>query len=183
MTDYRAREKAILAELSDGEQLLWAGGPTPMPYAAKSWPAALFGAFFTGIVFTALLHRDGAPMDGSRLILLAFLAVGLLLTATPVFHYWTARNLIYGITNQGALILGRFPSRSLWRCNVAQMTDITVQDRGAIGDIFFAETPIRRRNRKSSRDAVMTMKKVGFVSVKNPRHVESLLRSALQSER
>jgi hypothetical protein len=94
-------ESSVRNELRDGEELWYAGMPSPEHSARRMWPLALFGVFFGGFAAfwiagaaSGLWFAKGGPTPPGVFMFfplfgLPFLAVGVGMMASP---WWAARN-------------------------------------------------------------------------------------------
>lgn len=94
-----------------GESILWAGSPSPWGYARRHWKTALFGIPFTAFaVFwefgVATTSRKGDSSYPWFFILwgLMFVGFGLSMLLAPFWTAWTARNVLYVVTDKRAII-------------------------------------------------------------------------------
>jgi len=106
----------VEAELSDGEDLRWAGKPDPSQMAGAAKPTVKFGIYAivvsTAIAAVFLWIRGGFGESGSDrpsllfcLIPLAFAMVGIAASAYPCWLKRKARSTLYLVTNRRAITM------------------------------------------------------------------------------
>lgn len=114
-----------------------------------------------------------ASRDGGLFWMFGLLFFGLGVYGLVGIHFWQAfvrRHQYYTLTNQraiiGTMIFGR---RSLRSYPITRTTEIEFQDFGDTGDIYFAQE-------ETLVDNSMTIIKIGFEQIENPRQVLAEMR-------
>jgi hypothetical protein len=182
-------DAAVRNELRTGEELWYAGMPSPGRTARKMWPIAIFGLFFGGFAaFWITMAAAGAwfgnmQSNGStgsevatRVVLLfplfglPFLLIGLAMVASP---WWVARNArrtACCVTNQRAMQIqhGRSIKVRSWRPEDIHEITKTLHADGT-GTLLFSQSEMR-----GSRGTMRTVSE-GFYGVPEPRACEEAL--------
>jgi hypothetical protein len=160
-----------------GEKVLWLGHPNPPIYAfRKSWQTFLFGIpFFAFAVFWTYKASVGGTF---ALFGIPFLAIGLGMVLSPLWHYLRGTRATYALTDRRAVIdiAGFMPRRISVPLSEIEFIDMRARDSGS-GDVYFKETV----SRGSSRNQFVNRE--GFVAIPGARRVEQLLRNAVDADR
>ncbi|MEY2796511.1 MAG: hypothetical protein RIR10_2227 [Planctomycetota bacterium] len=110
-------DNAVRGELRDGEELWYAGMPSPSRTARKMWPIAIFGLFFGGFAAFwiagaawGVWFRNVGPQTPGVFVLfplfgLPFLAVGVGMISSPWWAARGARRTACCVTSQRAMQL------------------------------------------------------------------------------
>jgi hypothetical protein len=160
-----------------GEKVLWWAHPEPLMYAfKKSWQTFLFGIPFFAF---AIFWTSKASVGGTfALFGIPFLAIGLGMVLSPLWHYFRGTRATYALTDRRAVIdiAGFMPRRISVPLSEVEFIDMRARDSGS-GDVYFKETI----SRGSSRSQFVNRE--GFVAVADAKRVESLLRNAVDASR
>lgn len=187
--------RVVQAELTLGEQLLWAGRPSLVWFTMRGlWPglvgavmAAMGVMWVRQVAATAKEFGNFAadvpgPATVFPLIGCAIIAVGGLLLLSPVWFYWQARRTVYAVTAQRAMVvrrgvLGAASCESYGPEKLGQM--FRRQWSARRGDLVFEEMvlPIGARG---APDGVRRIRR-GFLSLDGVAEVEDLIRRELLS--
>ena len=183
-------DSAVRGELRDGEELWYAGMPSPARTARKMWPIAIFGLFFGGFAaFWITMAAAGAWFGNMQsnddntglkvargvvllfpLFGLPFLLVGVAMISSP---WWVARNArrtACCVTNQRAMQIqhGRSTKVRSWRPEDIHEITKTLHADGT-GTLLFSQSEMR-----GSRGTMRTVAE-GFYGVPEPRACEEAL--------
>lgn len=142
----RARAAKVLAL---NETLLWCGRPVPAFGFRQNWITVVFGLVWS--IVTAALFTQALPQTwrgwaegaktlagalGETAFAVPFVAIGIGLLLSPVWNWLAMAARVYAVTDQRALVVGRF-STSSWR--PVEFTDIGRTDwRNGLTDLWFA---------------------------------------------
>jgi hypothetical protein len=165
--------------LEPGEHLLWEGRPdfaaylenSDFPFHKPIIPAAVLIAGLLAAGCAYFLPAEGYD----KVAAIAFLA-SLILTYACYRVRRDTRRIAYALTDQRAIIElpGWFFHRS-YSVPFSHMTDIVLHD-GKFGDVLFA---IHVSDYHPGNEHFVSSSRYGFFRIENPRHVMSLLYSAM----
>jgi len=182
-------DAAVRSELRAGEELWYAGMPSPARTARKMWPVAIFGLFFGGFAaFWISMAAAGAWFGGMQskgdtgskavsgvfmlfpLFGLPFLAVGLAMISSPWWVARAARRSACCVTNQRAMEvrLGRSLKVQSWAAEDVKEITKSIHADGT-GTLLFARSLVR-----GSKGGMHTVAQ-GFHGVPDPRACEEAL--------
>ena len=182
-------ESSVRNELRDGEELWYAGMPSPKHSARRMWPLALFGVFFGGFAaFWISMAAAGAWFGGTQaqgdsgskavsgvfmlfpLFGLPFLAVGLAMISSPWWVARAARRSACCVTNQRAMEvrIGRSLKVQSWGADDVKEITKSIHADGT-GTLLFARSVVR-----GSKGGTHTLVQ-GFHGVPDPRACEEAL--------
>lgn len=182
-------DAAVRNELRDGEELWYAGMPSPSRMGRKMWPIAIFGLFFGGFAaFWMTMAAAGAWFgtmkasddSGSKvaagvfmlfpLFGLPFLLVGLAMISSPFLVGRKARRTACCVTNQRAMQIecGRSIKVQSWSAqDLNQISKVLHPD--GTGSLTFASSLVQR-----AKGGVREVAQ-GFYGVPDPRACEEAL--------
>ncbi|MGB0798407.1 MAG: aspartate carbamoyltransferase catalytic subunit [Planktomarina sp.] len=157
--------------LGANERIRWQGAPKArvrLEWASPFTP--FFFLFFTGfsVFWMIMAGRSGG----------FFWTFGLLFFGVGIYnllgvHFWNAyvrSQHHYTLTNQRAIIGTKlFGRKKLNSYPITKDIEITFEDAGDIGDIYFAKRETRGKNG-------ITITPIGFEQIENPRQVLALMR-------
>jgi hypothetical protein len=179
-------------ELRPRERLVWAGISDAKRHARQALPQFLiaipftaFAVFWTSMaVMIPMQARAAAPFPIAfifPLFGLIFVGAGLAMLLSPLWKIWQGRSIVYGLTNERAIILTRWPSRRVQSVEYREMSQIERVEygHGGRGDLLF----LREIGYGWSRGwgAVPFSSRRGFLGISDARRVEAEL-SRLRSE-
>ncbi|MEP3630730.1 MAG: hypothetical protein ABJN04_12070 [Hyphomicrobiales bacterium] len=157
--------------LTRDEEILWQGAPKVKVRLEWENPLVPFLSIF--FISFSLIWMSKAISNGGFLWMFRLLFFGIGAYGLIGIHYWKAfirRHQYYTLTNQRAMIsttiLGR---RKLRTYPITKTTEITFEDNGETGDLYFAKE-VRHR------DDTPLVTEIGFEQILNPRQVFSLMR-------
>ncbi len=170
-------QRLLEAELWQGERVVWSQQPRPAEMSRKSVGLFLVGVFLCSL---ALLFSMGnnAYRPGTRNYFSLFpdvLGTVVVLVAgaallSPVWANWKARQTVYAITDQRALLIAAPWRRTIYSFVGQHLVDIhRVEDGRGRGDIVFQRQAVSGRRGDSYYD-------VGFFGIEGVREVENRLR-------
>lgn len=172
----------VQRELDAGEALLWSGVPSLASAATRGIGQSIVGVFITGFALfwmsgaywiTNQAPRGFGPPGASLFPLfgLIFVFVGLALIFTPFLNSAQAAQTIYAVTDRRLLIIEGQSTQSYLPRDIERL-----ERRGEEqGDVIFA-----RKLRRGSKGRTYETE-IGFFGIQNPREVERLIRTHLQS--
>ena len=161
-------------ELLSHEDLLWVGQPNPLRINANNSG--------TGTVLAGIIALELAAFIGTLVVeayaLAMLILLALILTATfgaIAQQYITAKNTIYAITNQRALIISNQSVETFGKADLQSI--IRKKRHNGRGDIIFRHDTQKRFNPATlglmlHRQDLMER---GFFGIDNPEQVEALL--------
>ena len=180
-------------ELRPRERLVWAGFSDAKRHARSALLQMLIGIPFTAfaVFWTTMALGIGGQMPNRGafpifwlfpLFGLTFVAVGIALLLSPLWKVWQGRSTVYGLTNERAIILTRWPRRRVQSVEFREMSAIERVDyrnSAGRGDIFF----FREVSYGWARGwgAVPITSRRGFLGISDARRVENEL-SRLRKE-
>ncbi|MEL6966367.1 MAG: hypothetical protein AAGM04_03200 [Pseudomonadota bacterium] len=177
------------AQLRRGEELVWADRPrNKIAHMKKNKVTALFGvpflAFAVFWTYTALTMTDdmrsGSAFNGDMfesvfgwifpLFGMIFVFVGIGLVMSPLTAWATARNTIYGLSDQRLMIFNNGPKKTLrsWTYDDVNGIERTMESDGQTGALYFIEETSRH-------DGKTITTQIGFEGIENPQRVEETL--------
>jgi hypothetical protein len=169
------------AELAPGEKLIWVGQPRPDLVMRAAFFLVPFGIVFAGFALVWILIAG--LLSGGLMVPcgLPFLAVGILLVASPVWLRRRARNTFYALTDRRAIVWepgwrGSFTVRNYTGAGLGHMARTERSD--GSGDLVFEE--FTTVNRSSNGTSSSTTRR-GFLAIDKVREVEDLVRRTLLS--
>lgn len=178
-------EQSAQKVLDPGETLVWCGSPDPQRTAIAALPMAVFGIPFGGFAAFWMITASRITSSGPRVVAgfqwlplfgVPFLLIGLAMLCAPVWTFLGARGTIYGITNRRVFIAGGNGKavRSFARNDIGDLEHTERSD--GSGDLYFG---LRRVH---ARGNVEVKTRIGFIGIRDVRHVEATLREQLESE-
>ncbi len=194
ISDDESSRQAAASALHSGEQLLWAGRPIPLRFAAKGLPRVFIG--FVWLVFVYFIFKQVGSMGrgssvshsavGSafgifQIILGLFALFGIVMILSPLWEYIKATRKVYALSNQRAILMDRWPAASVRSYSLKDMRQIERRGDDQQGDIIFARET--RAYRYSGGRTSTSVTPIGFLAIHNPREVEVLLNTQIQSQK
>jgi hypothetical protein len=175
-------DTAVRNELRDGEELWYAGMPSPSRTARKMWPIAIFGLFFGGFAAFwisaaawGVWFGNGGPQTPGVFVLfplfgLPFLAVGVGMISSPWWTARSARRTACCVTSQRAMQLQHGSSIKVQSWAPRDLDEISkVLHPDGTGTLTFASALVR-----GSKGRVRTVPQA-FYGVPDPRACEEAL--------
>ena len=182
-------DAAVRNELREGEELWYAGMPSPSRMGRKMWPIALFGLFFGGFAaFWMTMAAAGAWFGGMQssddagskvaagvfmlfpLFGLPFLLVGLAMISSPFWVGRKARRTACCVTNQRAMQVACGRSFKVQSWNAQDLDGISKElHPDGTGSLIFASSLVRGAKGRTRSVAH------GFYGVPDPRGCEEAL--------
>ena len=157
--------------LGPDEKILWQGRPqVKIRLEWKNPFIPLVYLFFTGfsLLWMILASSGGGPFWMFGLLFFGVGAYGLV-----GVHYWKAfirSHHYYTLTNQrGIISTAIFGRKKLRTYPINNTTEITFEENGETGDLYFAKDVRYNDDRQ-------LVTEIGFEQISNPRHVFSLIR-------
>ncbi len=181
------------SEMDAGENLLWAGRPTPGRSLGPAIPKMLVGIPVTGFAifwiwgatgFGSGMPHASDPFAFFPLFGVPFVLIGLAMLTAPLWVYLKAGRTVYAVSSRRALIIISGRSRSVQSFCPQDMEGIRRTERAdGSGDIYFAQQAGPYRGRPDlNYDTDYAVIKVGFTGIPDVRAVERILRDALKKE-
>jgi hypothetical protein len=174
----------VESELNSQEQIVWVEQPIPWLVARSALPILLFGTPFTVFAvfwigmaaFGVGQAANAGPMWVFPLFGLPFVLIGLAMFSAPYWALRSAKRTVYVVTTQRAILLrGGWFSISVRSFEPAALTILNRKQRpDGSGDLIFTQDWRPGNNGHS------TWKNVGFVAVRDVKHVEDLIRTLAQ---
>jgi len=189
-------DAAVRNELKTGEDLWYAGMPSPSHTGRRMWPIAIFGVFFGGFAaFWITMAAAGTWFGGAQsgggtgsgaasgvfmlfpLFGLPFLLVGLGMIASPWWAAGRARRSVCCVTSRRAMQIRCGSTLHVQSWTPDDLTEITKSVHAdGTGTLLFARSQVARSRGRSRTVAI------GFYGVPDPRTCEEAL-LALRPER
>ncbi len=185
--------------LSADETVQWIGSPNPMSAARKARKESIVGVIWTGLIilmytrFRAINAHPAVIMPGDlgrptsfstffTMILIVMMLIGVGIILMPLWRYLKAKNLVYAVTNQRALIINRLSSSDIQSYPPGQIRFVKTQGDQAEGDVVFDRRHKKVRELESvpgsermvSRTRTVTVQ-IGFFGIPDPDKVARLL--------
>jgi hypothetical protein len=179
-------EQSANRVLDPDETLVWCGAPEPVRTAIQALPMALFGVPFAGFAAFWIATTSGlasaapnvtGPLRFFPLFGVPFLLIGLAMLCAPLWTFLGARRTIYGITNRRVFIAGQGgkAARSFAKSDIGDLEHVERGD--GTGDLYLS-VPTTRRGRRN----VEVRTRIGFIGIRDVRHVEATLREQLETD-
>lgn len=183
--------------LAPAETVQWIGVPNPMSAARKARKESVVGVIWTGLLafmYTRTMNTPravlmpgdlGKPNSFDALfstVLIAMMLIGVGIILMPLWRYLQAKNLVYAVTNQRALILNRLSANGVQAYAPGQIRFVNTEGDDTEGDVIFDRRSKRvtyletRPGRKHmvSRTRTETVQ-IGFFNISDPQKVARLL--------
>jgi hypothetical protein len=174
----------VESELTSQEQVVWVQQPVPWLIARGTLPILLVGIPFTAFalvwmglaIFGVGQAANAGPMWFFPFFGLPFVFVGLGMFSAPYWALRSAKRTVYVLTTQRAMLLkGGWNSINVRSFEPAALTSLNRKQRpDGSGDLIFAQE-WRPGNHGHS-----TSRNVGFLGVRDVKHVEDLVRTLTQ---
>ncbi|MEO8394493.1 MAG: hypothetical protein ABI700_15980 [Chloroflexota bacterium] len=189
MNDYQDAElrETVSAELYPGEKLLWVGKPSPLRVVIQNLrdenltSIVLILLIFSGFLLASGFLGAGRFAQGIiYLVVIVLFVISLaLLLISSSYTYWRAGQIVYGISNQRALIIRQtIDGKNVLAYNIMPYIERRGRANGK-GDLIFASKTVGAGNRsyRSSfnRNFYLRTREIGFFGIDNVREVEQLL--------
>lgn len=179
----RHLEDRIDRELETGERIEWMDMPIPRYFTRASTAAFLFGipwtAFAVFWVFAASGFKvpdfSGGGESLFPLFGLPFVLIGLAMLSSPFWAYRRAFKTVYVITDRRAILYQGGWTRTIRSYPPEKLEEIYRKERrDGSGDVVFDHRTWRGRHGREHTE------ELGFLSVRNPRQVEQMLKQLAQ---
>jgi hypothetical protein len=177
---------SVESELTSQEQVVWVEQPIPWLVARSTLPILLFGIPFTAFaLFWIGMAAFGINQAGNAgplwifpLFGLPFILVGLAMFSAPYWALRSARRTVYVLTTQRAILLrGGWFSINVRSFEPTALTDLDRRQRpNGSGDLIFT------RDWRPSNNGHSTGRNVGFLAVRDVKHVEDLVRTLVHQQ-
>jgi len=166
-------------ELHPDERILWTGQPRLDLATRPAYFLVPFGVVFTGFSLVWILVAGTLTLGLLMPCGLPFIAVGIGLIASPAWLRSRARNTIYALTDQRALIcepgwFGRRTIRTYTASGLGRMSRTERPD--GSGDLTFEEYVTYSTDEYGSH---ANRGRRGFMAINNVREVEEMIRRTL----
>ena len=140
-----ASEDELSSYLDPGEKLLWAGRPAQgIVFTPLDWFFIPFSVIWFGIVLYIFWQGATANLEPmSVLVGVLFVGIGIYLLVGRFFAdaFYRSR-LVYGVTDQRAIISSGILQRSLQSIDLSSLSGLKREDRAdGSGTIFFGDQP------------------------------------------
>jgi len=185
-------EQLAQSELMSGEQLLWAGKPSPWRHARLNISMPIFGVALTAfgifiyLQFTAQMLRSATLFRSSssgfstifQFILFLFIGTGFGMMLSPIWRFIKATTIVYAITDRRALIIEKFPTSVVRAYTATDMSGLKRQGNENQGDVIFArEVSVRRQRNEMTHmtESHQVIIPIGFFGIANPRNVSEIM--------
>jgi hypothetical protein len=185
--------------LAPNETVQWIGVPNPMSAARKARKESIVGVIWTGLLifmytrFRAVNAQPAVIMPGDlggpssfgtlfTTILIVMMLIGVGIILMPFWRYLKAKNLVYAVTNQRALIINRVSANGVQTYSPGQIRFVKTSGDQAEGDVIFDRHSKKVRELESvpgsdrmvSRTRTVTVQ-IGFFDIPEPDKVAHLL--------
>ena len=173
-------------EVESGEKIVWMEQPVPKLFSRGAIPIVLFGIPWTAFAIfwtagaSAGMTKSAAPgaFKFFSLFGLPFILIGFAMLSSPFWARRSAKRSVYVITDRRAII---FRSRFFGSINIRSFSPRQLetlqrnQNKDGSGDVIFTHD-VRRDN-----DGDRHTTNVGFMGVREVKHVEELIRHLARS--
>ncbi len=185
--------------LSADETVQWIGSPNPMSAARKARKESIVGVIWTGLIilmytrFRAINAHPAVIMPGDlgrptsfstffTMILIVMMLIGVGIILMPLWRYLKAKNQVYAVTSERALIINRLSANGVQAYSPGQIRFVTTKGTDTEGDVIFdrrhkkvtALETIPGRDRMVSRTRTVTIE-IGFFYISESQKVARLL--------
>ncbi|PIW30014.1 MAG: hypothetical protein COW30_03295 [Rhodospirillales bacterium CG15_BIG_FIL_POST_REV_8_21_14_020_66_15] len=169
-------EEVFKPYLNTDEELVWVDQPSPgalaQQYMSESFHG-LFGCLFM-LAITSMLWAQPTVNAAAFYLVAAAVTWGwgysLVKLLKPFWHFFMARYLVYGISDQRLIIARTFPSKRFTSYFPSDLEPTETLDRGNdIGDVTFQKEQWKGNTRKPQ------FRKVGFFGIKDFHKVASAI--------
>jgi hypothetical protein len=176
---------SVESELNSQEQIIWVEQPDSWRLARATLPVLLFAIPWTAFALfwtsmAAVGVGQGAGMGPLRwafpLFGVPFIVIGLGMLSSPYWAFRSAKRSVYILTTQRAILLhGGWFSINVRSFEPAALTSLDrKQRRDGSGDLIFTHDWRPHNNGHAAGN------NVGFVAVRDVKHVEDLVRTLAQ---
>jgi len=169
-------------ELNQAESLVWAGQPIPWRLAMQTLPVVLFAIPWTAFAVFWMYGAAGFQIPDFReggaslfpLFGIPFVLVGLGMLAAPFWKIRAAKQTLYLLTNQRAVIFTGGFRREIRSFTPNQLQDLTrKQHTDGSGDLIFK----REISHDGHQNQAVPVAAIGFLAVKGVKEVEDKVRA------
>ncbi|MBE9222680.1 hypothetical protein IQ215_08210 [Cyanobacterium stanieri LEGE 03274] len=177
--------QTIEKELDRGEIVKWVEQPIAYFFSGASITAVLFGIPWTSFAVFWMWGALGFQLPNFQqgtqpeylfaLFGVPFVIIGFLMLSTPVWQWQTMRSTVYVITNKRAIMIQGSRTMVIRSFTPEQVKDVYRREKpDGSGDVILG----MRRWKDSDGDT--RSEEIGFVSLRNVRKVENMLRELAQ---
>ncbi len=174
-----AARSTIEPLLEPDERLLWAGKPNPLAYAMRKRQRFTYSVGAAIIILIIAFTVKIQPDPRIVWLIAPFAFIGIL--AEPVWEWWRARDVTYGVTDK-RIVISKKPRRYLGGGETRVQPE-TISQRPAPGgrDLTFGtETVVSKIRTESGRNRTRTRQRyLGFFGIPDADAVEQIIRQHL----
>ena len=174
-------------ELNEGEKLRWSRQPSVSRAVMRSLPIVFFAVLWMAIsLFVAFkMYKDiqqGKGPGASALVIAGvFVLIGGLMLTSPFWAIRKARNTVYAITNNRAIIFRKGFSIDIQSFGPEKLKDIIKKIRGdRSGDLIFERHVSYHHTSKGGTRRKVT--ETGFFGIPRVNEVEDMLKAMQQEQ-
>ncbi len=170
LTNRQLKEK-VDNELESGEQIRWIEQPKPRFFSPSSTGAFLFAIPWTAFAVFWIYGASQSPSSAFPLFGVPFVLIGIGMLSSPLWVYYQAFKSAYVITDRRAITIEGGRSYTIRSYPPDKLQNLYRRERkNGIGDII-----ISFDSWKDS-DGSAYKKDLGFINIREPKHVEKLLK-------
>ena len=168
----RLLKEKVDNELESGERIRWIEQPKPQFFSPASTGAFLFAIPWTAFAIFWMYGASQSPSDVFPLFGIPFVLIGIGMLSSPLWVYYQSSKTVYVITDRRAITIEGGRSYTIRSYPPDKLQNIYRRERkSGIGDII-----ISFDSWKDS-DGDTRKKDLGFMNIREPKHVEKLLKN------
>lgn len=169
-------EQRIHRELEPGERIEWKEMPIPHYFSTVSTGAFLFAIPWTAF---AIFWMFGASQSGSIAFTsfgIPFVLIGLGMLSSPIWTYRKSLNTIYIITDRRAITFDGGYAVTIRSYEPKRLQNVFRKERkDGSGDVIISHKEWQDSDGDKHRE------ELGFIRIKDPKKIESMLKKLAQS--
>lgn len=187
-------QAVVNPELYADEKLLWAGKPAPI-YILRQNSEVIATIAFLALLLVGYLYSWNSfalisvSIGNYRVPILSLLLIPVaLLLLYAAYFYWRAKQIVYAVTDQRALIIKfTLDGKSVLAYNIIPYIERRIRASGKDDLIFASEThtPFLRMNFRGNLAGSYRyhIRKIGFFGIENAHEVEQLMVKTFRPKR
>ena len=169
-------QRVLDEETHRDEQVTWSCQPGTKRAVRRALPLVFFALFWLGISGTIafVIFRDADVPLPAKAFISVFLLIGLLLLSSPVWMVRSAKNTVYAVTDERAIILKKGMSIGVESFGPEQLDHADKRVfRDGSGDLIFERQVSTHYSKGRRRESV---KEIGFFGIPQVGQVHNLIR-------
>ena len=159
-------------ELEPNEQIQWIDMPVPKFFTKFSTPLFLFAIPWTSFAVFWIIGASQSPSKAFALFGVPFLLIGVCMLLSPLWAYYKTLKSVYVITSKRAIIIDGGKSFTIRSYPPEKLHNIyRVEKKNGIGDVLISFSTW------TDSDGDTQKTDIGFINIRDPKYVESMLKN------